>query len=426
MQQKKVFSHIFLTVMMIVALFVISSSALLSAVPSVVAAAPDHITLTWVDDPRTTQTITWRTDVNTSAGLVQYVEATAGGAFPAKAGGATAAVQGLSTNLGDASIHSVTLTGLKPGTRYRYRVGDGASWSEPHTFVTAATTVPGFKFLVFGDSQSSNYDVWRATIHRAYEANPDAVFLTNVGDLVDVGQDFAQWNGWFAAAQGVVDTIPAMPVTGNHESYTPERQFSLPVYFTAQFKLPLNGPEALKGQVYSFDYGDVHFIMLDSQENEEKRFVPAMLENEKAWLEEDLRAANKKWKVVFMHRPPYNNKTYEANDNIQAAFVPIFDKYHVDVVFTGHDHTYARTYALNGGAVVDSPARGTLYVATGRSGTKTYTNLSARWWNEFFYNPLDEPNYIAVQVKGDSMTVEAVKQSGVLIDSWTVDKAVKH
>jgi len=388
------------------------------------AVAAEHITLTWVGDPQTTQTITWQTDVSNLSGQVQYAPEVEAKVFPANSKSLMGGVEELSTNWGKVNIHSVTLTGLKPGTTYIYRLGGEGDWSEPRRFTTSATHVTQFKFLVFGDSQSVNYSMWRSTIHQAYQANPDAVFFTNIGDLVDVGQDYAQWKGWLEAAQGVVDIIPVMPVTGNHESYTPEGRFSMPVLFTAQLKLPLNGPEGLKGQVYSFDYGDVHFTMLDSQEGEERGFVPAMLDMQKTWLENDLASTHKKWKIVCFHRPPYNNKGNGANENIRGAFVPILDKYHADIVFTGHDHVYAHTYPLHGGAVVNSPAEGTIYVATGRSGTKTYQDVLAKGWNEFFYNPLDEPNYLTVEVRGDNLTVKAFKQSGTLIDNWTVSKSV--
>jgi len=410
-------------------ILIVLSMAFSSTLPVAVtlggtATAADHVTLTWASDPQTTQTITWQTDVTDVSGRVQYAPVAEKKYFPHNAQSLIAEVEELSTNWGKINIHSVTLTGLKPGTSYMYRLGEETDWSELRTFTTAAPHVGKFKFLVFGDSQSISYDVWRTTIHQAYQANPEAVFFTNIGDLVDVGQDYAQWQAWFDAAQGVVDTIPVMPVTGNHESYTPERRFSMPILFTAQLKLPLNGPESLKGQVYSFDYGDVHFSMLDSQEGEERRFVPTMLDIQKVWLENDLRTTNKKWKIVCFHRSPYNNKEKGDNENVRRAFVPILDQYHADVVFTGHDHVYAHTYPLYNGEVMGSTDQGTIYVATGRSGTKTYRDVSANDWNEFFYNPLDEPNYITVEVKGDSLTVKAFKQSGVLIDDWTIDKAV--
>lgn len=422
MFSKKTVFHIFFSTMMAVVLAIAFSFIFPSIPLGGTAAAADHITLTWAGDPQTTQTITWKTEVTHMAGQVQYALAADAKSFPYNAKTSMAGVEVLVTNVGNVSIHSVTLAGLTPGTRYTYRLGDGTNWSELHTFTTAPANNLGFKFLVFGDSQSINYGTWRDTIHQAYQRNSDAAFFTNVGDLVDVGQDYTQWKAWFEAAQGVVDTIPVMPVTGNHENYTPARRFSMPLFFTAQLKLPLNGPEGLKGQVYSFDYGDVHFAMLDSQEGEERHAVPFMLDMQRIWLENDLASTRKKWKVVVLHRSPYNNKENRGNENIKAAFVPILDKYHADVVFTGHDHVYGRTYPLNSGAAAESAAAGTIYVATGRSGTKTYGDSVTQGWNEFFYNPLDEPNYITVEVKGNKMTLKAFKQSGSLIDNWTINK----
>ncbi len=385
-------------------------------------AAAEHITLTWSGDPQTTQTITWKTGLSDVAEQVQYAEEIKGQAFPQNLKSAISRTEELVTNWGPMNIHSVTLADLKPGTSYLYRIQEGSEWSEFHRFTTAPTQVNHFKFLVFGDSQSSHYNVWQTTLHKAYQANSEAVFFTNIGDLVDVGQDYAQWKAWFDGAQGVVETIPVMPVTGNHETYTPERRFSMPILFTAQLKLPLNGPDGLKGQAYSFDYGDVHFAMLDSQEGEEKSFVPDMLERQREWLEDDLAKTHKKWKIVCFHRSPYNNKAKQDNPNIRVAFVPILDKYHADVVFTGHDHVYAHTYPLYHDGDVGSFAKGTVYVATGRSGTKTYSDSIAKEWNEFFYNPLDEPNYLTVEIQGDVLTVKAFKQSGILIDEWGIDK----
>ena len=407
----------------LVILLLFSSLSVITPTHSLGAAlTPDHITLTWMGDPKTTQTITWRTPVEAESGLVQFVDALPVNSFSRNAKTVASEVELMPTNLGDVHIHHVTLTGLKPDTRYLYRVGDGLKWSEPRAFTTAAANALGFKFLVFGDSQSIDYDVWRDTLQQAYQANKDAAFFTNVGDLVDVGQDYKEWNSWFAAAEGVIDYIPAMPITGNHETYTPERWFSMPVFFTTQFKLPANGPEGLKSQVYSFDYQDVHFSMLDSQQGEERGFEPDMLEKQKVWLAKDLAATNKKWKVVFVHRSPYNNKNSGGNENIRSAFVPIFDKYNVDVVFTGHDHAYARSYPLYQDAVAANPAKGTIYIASGRSGTKTYRDNVSKTWNEFFHNPIFEPNYITVEVKVNLLAIKSFGQNGSLLDAWSIER----
>ena len=411
----------FLRIFMVAAML-LCSLAVPATAPAGYAAVPQQITLTWTSDPATTQTITWKADSAMLQERVQYVEGTLDMLFPASAKTVEAIEETLYTNEGEVNIYSATLQGLKPGTCYNYRVGGENGWSDIHNFSTSAANVTEFKFLVFGDSQSVHYDTWRNTLLKAYAANRDAAFFINAGDLVDVGQDYNQWTAWFQAASGVIDTIPVMPITGNHETYTPERKFSLPVFFTAQFKVPQNGPVGLTGQVYSFDYGNVHFAMLDSQAGEEKEFISEAMELQKKWLMNDLASSDKKWKVVFMHRPPYSNRPGRENPNIRDAFVPIFDQYHVDVVFTAHDHTYARTYPLCGGAVVESPSQGTIYVATGRSGSKRYFDLAPKAADAFFYDPQDEPNYLTVEINDEILTVRAFTQNGMLMDEWKIDK----
>jgi hypothetical protein len=418
LSKKTVLQYLFIFIL-VAGILATSSTGIISPGRIVAAAAPSHITLTWTGDTRTTQTLTWKTDVNTQDGQVQYWEL-----IPGKFGEqqtSAAQVKKVDSNWGEFNVHTATLTGLKPGTRYVYRLGSAGSWSEQYHFTTASAKPSRYKFLVFGDSQSVNYDIWHTTLHQAYQANSDAAFFVNMGDLVDVGQEYGQWYNWFNAAHGVLENIPCMPLVGNHETYVPGGTPAMPTLFTDQFKLPMNGPTGLKGQVYSFDYGDAHFVMLDTQIGEEGRFVPDMLKKQKMWLEDDLAATKQQWKLVFVHRALYNNKA-EGNSNIQAGFAPIIDKYHADVVFTAHDHVYAHTYPLYGGMAVGSPSGGTVYVATGRSGSKTYSDSIAKEWDNFFYNPLDEPNYLTVELAGSVLTVKAFRQSGGLIDAWSIDK----
>ena len=420
MFQKKILQNLlkFVVIAGLIISFTITGFGLM---PQEVNAAAEHITLTWTTDPRTTQTVTWRTEFSMIGGKVQYAEAGKENVIPKLFTTVDAEANGLSTNEGSMSIHSVNLIGLKPGTRYLYRVSDGEAWSEVNSFTTSPVHVQQFKFLLFGDSQSMQYDVWSTTLHQAYKTNPEAAFMANVGDLVDVGLDYSQWKGWLDAGKGVIDHIPVVPVVGNHETYTGGKGFSMPLLFTGQFRLPDNGPEELKGQVYSFDYGNAHFSVLDSQAGEERKFVPNMIKDQQVWLENDLKNTDKQWKIVLIHRPPYDNRSKDGNAHIRSSFVPIFDQYHVDVVFAGHDHAYTRSYPLRAGTVVDSSV-GTRYVTTGRSGTKTYPTTEGKEWNEFFYNPLDTPNYLTVEIVGPHLVVKAFKQNGELIDEWSINK----
>ncbi|AKX93927.1 fibronectin type III domain-containing protein [Neomoorella thermoacetica] len=428
----KKFAALFLAVVIAVTMLAAPAASSAAGTPQYdlgASAQPDHITLTWTQDPLTTQTITWRTNITIARGLVQYAKAADKASFPGKAATVEATVQKFTSDLGDMNIHTATLTGLEPGTEYIYRVGDGTNWSDIHTFTTEASNTHSFKFLIFGDSQSGDplnpeYKPWHDTIQNAFKTNTDAKFFVNVGDLVEQGQNYVHWNKWFEAAKGVIDTIPAMATQGNHETYNPPDGHSTkPIFWTTQFKLPQNGPEGLKGQAYSFDYGNAHIVMLDSQEEEEKGVAGDILAAQKAWLEKDLQNTNKPWKLVFFHKTPYYNKATRTNEDIKAAFQPLFDKYHVDVVFNGHDHAVARTYPIAGDKFVSSPAKGTIYYLTGRSGNKYYPDLSAKVWDAFFYDPQDQPNYIVAELNGDKLTLRAMKQDGTPIDTYTIDKA---
>ncbi len=386
---------------------------------------PDHIRLTWVQDAKTTQTVTWRTSDEVSEGWVRYFEMVPPSPATPVRHLAKADTARMDTQDGSLNVHSATLADLKPGVRYGYQVGGGDAWSEMESFTTAPERARDFDFLVFGDSQSIDYNVWRITVQNAFRTVPEAAFFVNVGDLVDVGQDYGEWERWFAGAAGVIEKIPAMPVVGNHETYSPERRFSKPHFFTSQFRLPENGPNDLTGQVYSFDYGDVHIAILDSQEGEERSFVPDMLAKQKNWLEADLAATDKMWKIIFIHRPLYGNKPNGVNENLRRAFAGVLDQYGVDLVFTAHDHVNARTWPLDSGGNAAPPGQGVVFAAVGRSGTKTYDNVEQKEWNEFFRNPTDEPDYLIVRVRGGVLQVQVRTQSGDVMDEWKIEKPMR-
>lgn len=376
------------------------------------------VTLTWTGDAKTTQTITWQTDTDSDCNYVQYSEADTPDAEISSVNLAKAEPSLFATNEGTVTLHTITLRNLKPDTRYVYRIGNGKNWVSDGMFRTESLKSE-FTFLLFGDSQSSNYDVWKTTFSNAYQNNRTAKFFVNVGDLVDNGQKNQEWRNWFQAVAPYSGQIPVVPVVGNHETYTPEGNFSLPVYFTKQFMLPQNGPDGLKGQVYSFDYGDVHFVILDSQFGEERQFLPDSLALQKEWLTRDLAATDKLWKIVFMHRPAYHNRMKESQLDATAQFVPIFDQYGVDAVFSGHDHVNARTPKLKAGQPHSS---GTIYSTVGRSGTKTYDTVGLKGWNEQFFNPIDQPTYSVVQVAGNVFYVQVFKQDGTFVDEWSLTK----
>lgn len=402
---------------------------------------PDHVALSWSDDPTSTMTISWRTNTSVESSSVEF--------YPV--GGMTETVTAkpelfntalTDKNSGQMNLFTVTLKNLKPGTNYFYRVGNNKNgWTELYSFTTESKVTQNgnnFKFLVFGDSQSGNMDVpnynpWHFTLNNAFNANKDAKFFINVGDLVEKGQDYRHWNNWFDAAKGVIDEIPAMVVQGNHETYdAADWNSTKPQYFVNQFNVFQNGPDDLKGQVYSYNYGKVHFVALDSQGEEESEDITGKIDLDKekaifqeqvAWLEKDLEAnKNAEFTFVFFHKTPYYNKGNRANVLLKQIFTPVLDKYHVDVVFNGHDHASSRTYPMYNDEMMQMPSQGTVYYVTGRSGAKYYPDLTPKVWDAKFYDPQGQPDYQTVELKGDTATIKCFKQDGTLVDTYVIDK----
>ncbi len=388
------------------------------------SAVPDNIRLTWSESPKTTQTIGWRTDTTVKAGMVEYTgsdEVTLTASAPAP--------ETLMTNIGPMNLFTATLRGLKPGTRYKYRVGDGKSWSAYYIFQTEKSDSDSFEFLVFGDSHEKkpDYRVWERTVKQAYEQNPSASFVMSVGDLIYSGKDYAQWQAWFRACQDVIAKIPDMPVIGDHEprGVTSKEEWQRPEYFVKLFRVPQNGPESFRGEVYSFDYGPAHIAVVNSSfhyEFSDAAARKAMIAAEVAWLDADLTATRKAWKIVAYHDATYNISPDRSGTLTRTHFGPIIDKHHVDVVFNAHDHAMARSYFIKDGSFVSGASEGTVYFVAGRSGDNAKDSLGPKIWHPFFYDPQEQSCYLAVDVSRDELIVRTRLQDGTLVDTFKISK----
>lgn len=319
-------------------------------------------------------------------------------------------------------IHTATLQNLRPGTAYEYRLGYGDSRG-PWYKLNTASGESGYKVLIFPDSQSSSYKVWQDTALPAWQRNQDAEFFISMGDLVDNGEHAFQWHEWFTRVQDMITRIPVAPLMGNHETYTKDWKVRMPLAYLHHFHLPGGAPEAYKNQFYSFDYGNVHYVVLNTQWQELKDFQPQLLQEQITWFEKDMAASDKKWKVVLMHKDPlqygFLTRTTPRTEGFSEegrTWMPLFDKYKVDVVLSAHLHTYR-----NRGHIYDfrRDVRGPLYIITGVAGDVRYPAL----WRD---HPLDV--YVAPQPETDNyLVLEAaegsLKITGYLPDGTKLDQA---
>jgi hypothetical protein len=414
---------------------------------------PDRVILTWNGDPATAQAVTWRTDT-TGAKAVGQVALSEGGTGhdslgakvrpnPEKTKTVAGKTEFVKSDLFEAHYHSVTFTELKPATKYVYRVGDGANWSEWYEFRTASDKPEPLSFMYFGDAQNEVRSHWSRVIRGAYSDMPKAQFMIHAGDLINRGTADGEWGEWHHAAGWINGSIPSVPTPGNHE-YS-GFGFAFPKFGTKdapkegakadepkdgkraapksrlsplwkpQFTLPENGPAGLAETAYYFDIQGVRVVSLNSNEKQEEQ-VP--------WLESVLKDNPNKWTVITFHHPIYSTAKGRDNKKLREAWRPVFDKYAPDLVLTGHDHTYGRSgimredNLLTGARVHE---RGTVYVVS-VSGPKFYKLEKEDW---MVASAADTQLYQLIRIDGDTLHYEARTANGTIFDSFDLNKTAK-
>lgn len=374
---------------------------------------PDQVVLTWSEDPRTTQTIQWRTSTAAPRGYVQYQKKSNYARFkPKRPLRATATTTRLvsPTLANDPAVcrHTAVLRDLAPGTTYVYSVGNGEEdhWTELAEFTTAPAGVEPFSFIYMGDAQNG-LDRWGTLVHNAFRSRPDARFYIMAGDLVNRGAERNDWDSLFHNAAGVYDRRPVVPAVGNHEC-----QGGPPRLYLEQFALRRNGPPGLEPErAYSFEYANALFVILDSNSDPWKQA---------GWLEQTLAQSKATWKFAVYHHPAYSSGGNRDNAKVRAAWTPLFDKYHVDLALQGHDHAYLRTYPLKASQRVPSPKEGTVYIIS-VSGTKMYKQ-DKHDYTEFGLSNVSTYQVLDIQISGHRLVYRAYDIDGKLRDELVIEK----
>jgi len=362
---------------------------------------PDQLMVTWSGDPSTTIDVQWRTSATVENGTVIIREINK---EEIKQVPAEKIMMEDRLLMNDRYIHRFTakISGLEPGTTYQYLILPDSDWSNAPEFTTASAGNQ-FSFLWFGDTHNSPF--YGEILTRAWENHNDIAFLTISGDLVNDGLHRNQWDDLFALSGPVISSRPLMTVPGNHDN----RAGLGAGMFRDMFSYPLNGPGGVpKEQTYSFTYQNCLFLMLDATSS---------WEEQTAWLESQLSGTTATWKIAIFHFPPYNHSSPYVG--IQEAWVPLFDKYHVDLVLGGHFHYYMRSHPMKGGKVAGSFSEGTVYaISIAIPGRKNEIP------DESYAAVRDQEGHLYqhVTVSENSLTFKSVNINDRVVDDFTIEK----
>lgn len=317
---------------------------------------------------------------------------------------------GESNNAADNSavlVNSIELGGLKRNTEYVYIVGDGTVWSEVHYF---STTIKGGNtdFFVLGDTQAENAGNVEAIAQAIGSSGKDYSFGIQTGDFIDSASSYAQWAEILNVFSSNFSNVDMVQVLGNHE-YAGDLDGNIAATINM---LPGTG-------YYSVTYGNVYVAVISytytsSLEN---------LQEALAWLVEDAKSSDAIWKVLTLHQPAYYTNPTGGSDYVHQYLPIAVDEAGIDVVFSGHDHAYARTLPMTGGKVDEE--NGAVYYIAGSTGEKSYDVV----WNDAFNFAVATNDYtaiyISVEATDETMTITTYNLGGTgveIFDTYTIRK----
>jgi hypothetical protein len=317
----------------------------------------------------------------------------------------------------EASSFALSLTGLSPDTYYYYRIfEDDRPVSELLRLHTnAGPESDELRFLVFGDSGTGTADMLDVADLVNFSA---ASFGLHTGDVVYfLGAEALYDPRFFYPYAPFLASNVLYPSLGNHDLHTLRGAPYLNNFF-----VPPNQIQRTE-RYYSFDYAHAHFVALDTN------MSLAAGSTQLGWLEQDLAANTQPWTFVFFHYPPYSAGILDRDGRrarlefppLRRHLVPLLEQHGVDVVFSGHSHSYERTYPILQNSPIDrgqdpsyTDPGGPIYIITGGGGGNL-TELDSSSLNA---EAIAVPHLVEVSISGNELVGQAIAPPGEIIDEF--------
>jgi len=334
-------------------------------------------------------TVAWNTDVAAACSLTMR-----------PLDGSTTTISG-----DTGTVCAIAVDGLVPGAQYGYVPNaDGVPLRTESVFHADDPTAP-FTMLVFGDSGDAAPSQF--AVRDRLLATPADV-IVHTGDMIYPDGMATNFDpDFFTPYADLIRQLVLWPCLGNHDYVTAAGQPWRDAFYT-----PANNPAASENY-YSFDVGNAHVVVLDSNQNT----APGSAQY--TFLDHDLGSTSAVWKFVVFHHTIYSSGiTHGSNLVIRANLVPLFDAHGVDIVFNGHEHNYERTLPLQANQVV-APGAGTVYVTTGGGGKGLYPLGPLSFFTAYAESV---HHFVRVAVDGDTLTEEMIGNDGTVRDSMTLSK----
>ena len=305
--------------------------------------------------------------------------------------------------------HALVLSGLLPGTTYYYRVrSHGEILSAGQSFTTRASADQPFRFAVIGDHGQGTE--WMYNIANRLNQRHDFDLLLTVGDNI-YGSTLCNVDGapgwydpfWFRLYGPTMKRAPVFPALGNHDKDTANGQYQVDYFYA-----PTNGPVSEIEKNYTLDYGNVQFIIIDSdpfQNNE-----TAVMASITSWLSNAVAQSTQTWKIALFHHPAFTSQgNHNDNERVKAQIIPILKAHGVQYIFEGHNHFYERINAING----------IHYNTCGACGAFLYGISNRKEYSAQLI--ADKHSYSVVDINGGRLKLEQFSENDTKIDEFNLD-----
>ncbi len=313
----------------------------------------------------------------------------------------------------DYTAFDATLAGLTADVDVCYEVFVDGQLAVAGAALHTAWTSHDRPLSLIAVGDSGNGSPEQIALASAMSASAPDIFL-HLGDMAYGDGTWVEFESFvFDVYAELMHAVPMWPTPGNHEYKTRSALPYLDVYYLPEQAMREHEQE----YYYSFDYGNVHFVSLDSNGERSISILGDTGDDMLDWLEADLAATDAEWIIVFMHHPTYSSGEHGNEAWVHGFIVPILEAHEVDLVLAGHDHHYERSRQILADEAVDLPTA-PIYVVAGAGGAGL-REAPGDWFTAAVND--QQHNYLHLVIDGCTATGRALTADNDIVDEFTIN-----